>query len=124
MPPPRRFGSLFALAGFGLATAGAGLGLAISPVAATVIDISDAERRGSASALVIILRLIVMKTKIGLAMRALSLNPTACSIMGVNNDVVISFTFGLGSALYKPGDDAAAVSAAARRFAAAWQALA
>ncbi|HEY9064341.1 MAG TPA: 2-dehydro-3-deoxy-6-phosphogalactonate aldolase [Burkholderiaceae bacterium] len=32
--------------------------------------------------------------------------------------------FGLGSALYKPGDDAAAVGAAARRFAAAWQALA
>src|SRR5215468_3235728 len=49
--------------------------------------------------LLIVLRFIVMKTKIGLAMRALSLNPTACSIMGVNNDVVISFTFALGSAL-------------------------
>jgi branched-chain amino acid transport system permease protein len=49
--------------------------------------------------LLIILRLIVMKTKMGLAMRALSLNPTACSIMGVNNDIVISFTFALGSAL-------------------------
>src|ERR1700732_1097403 len=49
--------------------------------------------------LLIILRFIVMKTKMGLAMRALSLNPTACSIMGVNNDVVISFTFALGSAL-------------------------
>ena len=44
----------------GLATAGVGLGLAISPVAATVIDASDAERRGSASALVIILRLVGM----------------------------------------------------------------
>ena len=32
--------------------------------------------------------------------------------------------FGLGSALYKPGDDAGAVGAAARRFATAWQALA
>ena len=49
--------------------------------------------------LLIILRFVVMKTKIGLAMRALSLNPTACSIMGVNNDVVVSFTFALGSAL-------------------------
>ncbi|HEY2122291.1 MAG TPA: branched-chain amino acid ABC transporter permease [Chthoniobacterales bacterium] len=49
--------------------------------------------------LLIILHFIVMKTKIGLAMRALSLNPTACSVMGVNNDVVISFTFALGSAL-------------------------
>ena len=45
------------------------------------------------------LRLIVMKTKMGLAMRALSLNPTAAALMGVNINVVISFTFGLGSAL-------------------------
>jgi EmrB/QacA subfamily drug resistance transporter len=44
----------------GLACAGAGLGLATSPVAATVIDASAADRRGSASALVIILRLIGM----------------------------------------------------------------
>ena len=49
------------------------------------------------------LRLIVLKTKIGMAMRALSFNPTACSLMGVNNDVVISFTFGLGSALAAAG---------------------
>ncbi len=45
------------------------------------------------------LRFIVLKTKLGLAMRALSVNPVATSLMGVNNDVVISFTFGLGSAL-------------------------
>jgi branched-chain amino acid transport system permease protein len=45
------------------------------------------------------LRLVVMRTKLGLAMRALSVNPTACALMGVNNDVVISFTFALGSAL-------------------------
>jgi len=32
-------------------------------------------------------------------MRAVSYNPTAASLMGVNNNVVISFTFGLGSAL-------------------------
>jgi 2-dehydro-3-deoxyphosphogalactonate aldolase len=31
--------------------------------------------------------------------------------------------FGLGSALYKPGDDAAAVAAAARRFVEAWTSL-
>jgi branched-chain amino acid transport system permease protein len=35
----------------------------------------------------------------GLAMRALSNNPTAASLMGVNTDAVISFTFALGSAL-------------------------
>jgi len=47
----------------------------------------------------VFLRLVVMKTKLGLAMRALSVNPTACSLMGVNNGLVISFTFALGSAL-------------------------
>lgn len=49
------------------------------------------------------LRQVVMKTKMGLAMRALSLNPTASALMGVNNSVVISFTFGLGSALAAAG---------------------
>ena len=49
--------------------------------------------------LLILLRFIVMKTKLGMAMRALSLNPLACSLMGVNIDTVISFTFVLGSAL-------------------------
>jgi branched-chain amino acid transport system permease protein len=45
------------------------------------------------------LRFIVQKTKIGMAMRALAFNPEAAALMGVNNDVIISFTFGLGSAL-------------------------
>jgi MFS family permease len=40
--------------------AGVGLGLALSPIAATVIDAVGADRRGSASALVIILRLVGM----------------------------------------------------------------
>jgi len=49
------------------------------------------------------LHLIVMRTRMGLAMRALSLNPTAAMLMGVNTNVVISFTFGLGSALAAAG---------------------
>ncbi len=49
--------------------------------------------------LLIALTFIVLKTKMGTAMRALSFNPTAASLMGINNDVIISFTFGLGSAL-------------------------
>ena len=49
--------------------------------------------------LLLALRFIVLKTKIGMAMRALSFNPEAASLMGINTDVVISFTFGLGSAL-------------------------
>ena len=54
-------------------------------------------------ALLIALRFIVMKTKMGMAMRALSFNPTAAALMGVNTNVVISFTFGLGSALAAAG---------------------
>jgi branched-chain amino acid transport system permease protein len=42
---------------------------------------------------------IVLRTRMGLAMRALSFNATAASLMGVNINVIISFTFGLGSAL-------------------------
>jgi len=53
--------------------------------------------------LMIVLQLIVYRTKIGTAMRAVSLNPKAAALMGVNNDVVISFTFGLGSALAAAG---------------------
>jgi branched-chain amino acid transport system permease protein len=45
------------------------------------------------------LQFIVQKTKIGTAMRAVSFNTQAASLMGVNVNVVISFTFGLGSAL-------------------------
>ena len=45
------------------------------------------------------LRFIVLKTKMGTAMRAVSFNPEAAALMGVNTDVVISFTFALGSAL-------------------------
>ncbi|MBA2623992.1 MAG: branched-chain amino acid ABC transporter permease, partial [Chthoniobacterales bacterium] len=49
--------------------------------------------------LLIGLTFVVLKTKMGMAMRALSNNPTATSLMGINNNVIISFTFGLGSAL-------------------------
>jgi MFS family permease len=44
----------------GLILAGMGLGLAISPVTTTVVNAADAGRRGSASALVITLRLVGM----------------------------------------------------------------
>jgi branched-chain amino acid transport system permease protein len=54
-------------------------------------------------ALLGMLQWIVLRTKIGTAMRALSFNPTAAALVGVNNDVVISFTFGLGSALAGAG---------------------
>ncbi|MBA3849405.1 MAG: branched-chain amino acid ABC transporter permease [Opitutus sp.] len=49
------------------------------------------------------LRFIVLRTKIGTAMRAVSLNKQAASLVGINNDLVISFTFALGSALAAAG---------------------
>jgi branched-chain amino acid transport system permease protein len=49
------------------------------------------------------LQWIVMKTRMGTAMRAVSFNHQAASLVGINNDRVISFTFGLGSALAAAG---------------------
>jgi len=53
----------------------------------------------TAGILMYVLRLVVMKTKIGTAMRAVSFNPTAASLMGININSVISFTFIIGSSL-------------------------
>lgn len=49
--------------------------------------------------LLIGLTFIVKRTRLGMAMRAVSNNATAAALMGVNIDTVVSFTFGLGSAL-------------------------
>jgi branched-chain amino acid transport system permease protein len=49
------------------------------------------------------LRYIVLHTRMGTAMRALSGNAVAASLVGINNDRVISFTFALGSALAAAG---------------------
>lgn len=54
---------------------------------------------GSTLVLLAILRTAVLHTRTGMAMRALSLNPMAASLMGVNTDAIISFTFAVGSAL-------------------------
>jgi branched-chain amino acid transport system permease protein len=83
---PRGFPSLITTRSIG----GLG-GLHLSNIQLLVLVVS--------SLLLVGLRLIVMRTRMGLAMRAMSLNPTAAMLMGVNNSAVISFTFGLGSAL-------------------------
>lgn len=49
------------------------------------------------------LRYIVLHTRTGTAMRALSFNQTAASLVGINIGRVISFTFALGSALAAAG---------------------
>jgi branched-chain amino acid transport system permease protein len=56
-----------------------------------------------AGILMLALQFAVYGTKIGTAMRAVSLNPKAAQLVGVNIDVIISFTFGLGSALAGAG---------------------
>jgi len=49
--------------------------------------------------LMFLLRIIVMNTKMGTAIRAVSNNLTAASLMGININNVISFTFVIGSSL-------------------------
>jgi branched-chain amino acid transport system permease protein len=56
-----------------------------------------------AAALMVALQFAVYRTKIGMAMRAVALNPKAAQLVGVNIDIVISFTFALGSALAAAG---------------------
>ncbi|MBX7221796.1 MAG: branched-chain amino acid ABC transporter permease [Blastocatellia bacterium] len=49
--------------------------------------------------LMVLLQTIVLKTKLGKAMRAVSYNLDAAKLMGINTDFIIAFTFALGSAL-------------------------
>lgn len=58
---------------------------------------------GISLVLMLILRFIVMNTRIGTAMRAVSFNQDAASLMGININTVISFTFVLGSSLAAAG---------------------
>lgn len=53
--------------------------------------------------LMISLQLIVQQTKFGKAMRAVSNDPEAAQLMGINSNQVISFTFFLGSMLAGAG---------------------
>ena len=57
----------------------------------------------TALALLGALQYIVLRTKIGTAMRAVSFNQQAAALVGINNDRIISFTFALGSALAAAG---------------------
>jgi branched-chain amino acid transport system permease protein len=69
--------------------------ITINTVQAMVIGVSFS--------LMLILRVIVLKTKIGTAMRAVSFNQQAASLMGINISRVITFTFIVGSALAAAG---------------------
>jgi branched-chain amino acid transport system permease protein len=53
--------------------------------------------------LLVALHFIVQRTRVGTAMRAVAFNENAAALMGVNINSIISFTFGLGSALAGAG---------------------
>jgi branched-chain amino acid transport system permease protein len=53
--------------------------------------------------LMILLRLFIMKTRTGKAMRAVSFNLDAAKLMGISTDGIIAVTFALGSALAAAG---------------------
>ena len=54
---------------------------------------------GLTALLLVLLWVIVQRTKVGTAMRAVAFNQEAAALMGVDINRIISFTFGLGSAL-------------------------
>lgn len=58
---------------------------------------------GTALLLMFVLRFVVLNTRMGTAMRAVSFNQQAASLMGINLNTVISFTFVLGSSLAAAG---------------------
>ncbi len=70
-------------------------GLAISSNQLVVITV--------AALLIVVLQLVIFRTRMGRAMRAVALNPSAAQLVGVNLNAVISFTFALGSALAGAG---------------------
>ncbi len=67
--------------------------------ASVPIQLVDLAIVGSALVLMLALEILVFRTKVGRAMRAVSFNVETASLMGINVDRVISFTFCLGAAL-------------------------
>ena len=86
---PKAFPALFPIAQFQFG----GLTVSSNQIIVLVVTIS----------LLAALWWVVHRTKIGTAMRAVSFNATAASLVGINNNAVISFTFAIGSALAGAG---------------------
>jgi branched-chain amino acid transport system permease protein len=63
------------------------------------IDLIDLVIFGTAAVLLVALEWLVFHTKLGTAMRAVSFDSETASLLGINVDRVISFTFVLGSML-------------------------
>src|SRR3954465_7482185 len=86
-PSPHTFPTLLPSRNFQLGSAG------------LVINSTELIVLGITAFLLLTLQFIVHRTRLGTAMRAVSFNAPAAALMGININVVISFTFGLGSAL-------------------------
>lgn len=91
-PAPRLFPELIVDRAFEIPAA-------LGPLSYLTITVSQVLVLGVTLVLLAALRMIVHHTRTGLAMRALSLNPAAAQLNGVNLDVIIAFTFAVGSAL-------------------------
>ncbi|MFM9996671.1 MAG: branched-chain amino acid ABC transporter permease [Phycisphaerales bacterium] len=63
------------------------------------LRVSDAAVIGTALLLMAALQFLIYRTKMGSAMRAVSYHPKNASLMGINVDLVISFTFVIGAML-------------------------
>lgn len=63
------------------------------------VRMADVAVIGTAAALMIAMQWLIFGTKLGAAMRAVSFNTRNASLMGINVDLVISFTFVVGSML-------------------------
>lgn len=72
-------------------------------VAGLVLDSSQVIVIVTTVLLLVGLTLVVQKTRVGTAMRAVAFNPQAAALMGINISSIISFTFGIGSALAGAG---------------------
>jgi branched-chain amino acid transport system permease protein len=73
----------------------------VAPITIAGLDISPLQivTLLLAIGLMVGLQFIIMRTRVGLAMRAVSFNHQTAALMGVPTDRIISFTFMLGSAL-------------------------
>ena len=71
----------------------------LATVAGVQLHVVDVLGAGTAIALMLILEWLIFRTRLGRAMRAVSHDTAVASLMGINVDAVISFTFVLGSSL-------------------------
>jgi branched-chain amino acid transport system permease protein len=88
-PEPRHFPDLLPLAGWQVG------GITITPLQILIIVM--------AAVLMVLLDLLVRRTLLGMAMRAISYNRPIVPLMGVSVDRVISLTFAIGSAIAAAG---------------------